>query len=77
MENHIGIKLCKLRKSGGYRQKEIAAMLGIKTSTYSAYEELRANPPLETIYLICMFYNVTFEQLMGPQSVPNKFSIKI
>ncbi len=70
MPNNFGLKLEKLRQGRQLKRREVAAMLGINETTYAAYEECRCTPDPDRINLLCVFFNVSFEQLMGYPSCP-------
>lgn len=56
MKQTIAKKLRELR--GNKRQKEVAAALGIKSKTYQAYEECRAEPSATMLLKIKQYYNL-------------------
>lgn len=58
-----GIKI--MRECNGYRQEEIAALLGIPQGTYSKYERGSIEVPAYIIYRLSCIYNVSMEHLMN------------
>lgn len=53
-----------LRKKVGLTQEQFAIKLGIKRSLLGAYEEGRAKPKLEVIKKICLYFDISFEDLL-------------
>jgi transcriptional regulator with XRE-family HTH domain len=49
----FSINLRSRRKSKGYTQERISKAIGIKISTYGAWEEGRSRPRLEHLAKIC------------------------
>jgi transcriptional regulator with XRE-family HTH domain len=60
VKSHYAKKLETIRKSAGYRQKEVAAAIGEKPSTYAAWEEGRAQPHLHQIDKLHKWYGEWF-----------------
>lgn len=58
-------KLKELRKEKGYSQKEVAKAIGITLSAYSNYEQGIREPSYEILILLCKFYNVSADYLLG------------
>lgn len=56
--------LKKLRKVYGMTQNVLSEMLGIKRSTYSAYETGRITPTLATIQGLADIYQIPIKQFM-------------
>lgn len=61
----VGERLQELRKDKGLSQKELAAILGIKPKTLSAYEREVANPSDEIKVKIARYFNISLDYLMG------------
>lgn len=66
----------ELRKAKGYKQKEIAELLGISPQTYNGYETGRNEPPVELLVRISYLYDIPIDILVqkdrhhkGDQSV--------
>lgn len=70
----IGENLVLLRKERGYKQEQVADMLGIKRDTYARYET-ETNPPISIIKKICEFYNVSSDRLLGIDTVDDYTSM--
>ncbi|EDS72973.1 DNA-binding helix-turn-helix protein [Anaerofustis stercorihominis DSM 17244] len=60
--------LKKFRKLKNFKQKEIAEMLEIDTSTYSNYENGKREPNILTIKKIAKILNVSGDDLLGIKS---------
>lgn len=59
--------LVRLRRMKDYSQKDVAEKLEIPRTTYAAYEESKAEPPLENLNRILKLYNLTtLEELLSP-----------
>ena len=57
-------KLKELRIAYGYKQVDIASVLGIVRQTYSHYERGDRTPNTETLYRIAAFYNISLNELL-------------
>lgn len=55
----------KLRISHGWTQREMAAKLGISSSSVAMYETGKREPDFEMLELIADFFNVDTEYLLG------------
>ena len=58
-------KLRLLRRESNATLKEVSNGIGIPLSTYSNYEQGIREPSLEVLKLICDFYNVCADYLIG------------
>lgn len=61
----IGESLRKTREEHNFKQREIAAALGIDRSTYSFYETGKTRPSLESVFALSKIYNITVDKLLG------------
>lgn len=52
-----------LRKSGGYRQEDLAAALGVSRQTIIAIENDKYNPTLELAMRLARYLGTTVEEL--------------
>jgi len=59
--------LRKLRISKNMQQKELAAILNIKISTYCQYETGKRQPDYETLKRIANYFNVSTDYLLGAE----------
>lgn len=53
------------REKAGYTAKEFAALLGLKYSTYAAYENQGSEPKYDTLCKIAAALRVTTDELLG------------
>ena len=63
------MKLIKLRKDKNLTQEQVANYLNMSQSTYQHYENLRAEPSIETLCKLADFYGVSLDYLVGRQFV--------
>ena len=61
----LGAFMRQLRKDAGIFQKDIAQQLGVKTVTYSAYENDRITPPSDKLYTLAQYYDINVELLIS------------
>ena len=57
--------LKKLRKSCGYRQEEVARVLGVDRSAYSYYESGKTEPSVKNLIKIARMFKVDVDALVG------------
>jgi DNA-binding XRE family transcriptional regulator len=57
-------RLRALRKASGKNQGDVAEAVHVLRSTYQAYEDGRARPPLDIIIAIAQHFGVTIEELV-------------
>ncbi len=60
-------RLKLLRKSRGFTQREIAALLQVDRSAYACYEIGKSQPDLSGLLVLADFYGVTLDELLGRQ----------
>ena len=60
----ISENIRSLRKRAGYTQQELADRIGIKRSLVGAYEEARAEPPIENLLKFADTFAVSIDQLV-------------
>lgn len=60
-----GERLAELRKDKGWKQKELAAMLGIKEKTVSAYENNITYPSGSVQEKIARIFDISLDYLNG------------
>lgn len=61
---NIGEKIKSLRIEAGLLQKDLAKMLNIARETMTGYEVGRSEPDVQTIRKICVFLNVSADELL-------------
>ncbi|MDE7328071.1 MAG: helix-turn-helix domain-containing protein [Lachnospiraceae bacterium] len=62
----------ELREDNDLKQKEVAAYLKIDQRVYSRYETGRNALPLEKAILLCEFYQVSADYLLGLDNVKRR-----
>ncbi|MDE5802543.1 MAG: helix-turn-helix domain-containing protein [Lachnospiraceae bacterium] len=55
----------ELREDNDYRQKEVAAALGIDQRGYSRYETAVSAMPVHHLITLCEFYGVSMDYMVG------------
>ena len=60
-------KLKALREDNDYPQKKIAGILRVAQSTYSQYERGVLSLPIEYFKILCEFYGVSADEILGVQ----------
>lgn len=64
-------RLRGLREDTDKTQTEIAAILGTSQQYYANYESGRRPLPIERLYVLCNFYNVSADYILGlPEGLP-------
>lgn len=66
----IGRTLKELRNKQGLKQADMAQMLDITDKAYSSYETGYTLPPLEKIFILCEFFHVSPDTLLGFDKIP-------
>ncbi len=61
----MGETLRYLRDSKGFSQEYVGDLLGIKQSSYSAYENGKADMPVSYLRILADFYGVTADYILG------------
>ncbi len=59
------MRLKDLREDRDVKQKELAELLNIKQNTYSQYENGKREIPLEMLWKLADFYEVSIDYLIG------------
>ena len=62
----IADRLRALREKHGYKQVDVAAVIGIKQGTYSNYESGKRTPGIDVIYKIAHYYGMTSDEFIAP-----------
>ena len=62
-------RLAELRKEDRKTQEEMANIINVKRSTYSAYERGQILPPYDKIESLAKYFNVTIDYLMVNSNV--------
>lgn len=58
-------RLRELRQEKSMTLKQVSMELNMPLMTYANYEQEKRQPSLETLYLLCDFYDVTADYLIG------------
>lgn len=59
--------LQELRKLNGYSQKQVAAFIKVKATTYNTYESGRTEPPIEILVRLSYLYKVSIDIIVQKQ----------
>ena len=62
---HYSVIMKELREDNDYRQKEVAAALGIDQRVYSRYETAVSAMPVHHLITLCEFYGVSMDYMVG------------
>lgn len=63
-ERHYSAIMRELREDNDYKQKEIAAVLGIDQRVYSRYETAVTAMPVHHLITLCKFYGVSMDYIV-------------
>jgi transcriptional regulator with XRE-family HTH domain len=69
--NRFQQNLKQLRKLKGYTQEQLALKMGIKRSLLGAYEEGRAEPPIERLQDFARMLGVSVDSLIAAPDIPS------
>ena len=73
----IGDKIKELRKINDITQQELANKLGISFQALSNYENNRRTPNVEQIKLICIFFNISADELLEIDTEKDRQKVQI
>ena len=59
------IKIREYRKANGYRQSDLAKLLGIKQNTYSRKENGKSRFTIDEIIMLTHIFKVTYDDLLN------------
>jgi len=65
MSNYLSQNLKYLRKESGLTQEDFAQKLSVNRPSIGAYEEGRAEPKLETLQNIALYFKITLDELIN------------
>ncbi len=68
----IGDRLRELRENLGFMQITVSKKIGISNKVLSNYENNISTPDLQTLILICNFYNISADYLLGLEIKENQ-----
>lgn len=75
MKRCYNLVMKELREDRDLRQKEVADYLKIDQRVYSRYETGINAIPIEKLILLCEFYNVSADYLLGLDTVKKRRNI--
>lgn len=58
-------RIRELRQDNDLTQKEVAEILKVAQTTYSQYELYKRPMPIECLMVLCKFYNVSADYILG------------
>lgn len=61
-----------LRENEELTQAQIAELLHTSQTVYSRYERNERNLPIDYLYTLCKFYNVSADYILGFSDTPRK-----
>ena len=64
-EMTFGERLCHLRESKGWLQRDLASLMNVKSNTISNWEKGISRPNLEQLAQLCQLLNVTADSILG------------
>lgn len=65
-------RLYDLRIDNDLKQEDVAKVLKITTQAYGMYENKKRNLPIESLIILCKFYNVSSDYILGLSDDKNK-----
>ena len=66
----FGERLCELRESKGWLQRDLGFRVGVKANTISNWEKGISRPNLDQICQLCQVLSVTSDTLLGLDKTP-------
>ncbi len=58
-------RLYDLRTDNDLKQEDVAKILKITTQAYGMYENKKRSLPIESLIILCKFYNVSSDYILG------------
>ena len=65
-------RLYDLRTDNDLKQEDVARILKISTQAYGMYENKKRSLPIESLIILCRFYNVSSDYILGLSDDKNK-----
>lgn len=62
------MRLRDLREDNDITQNQIASILNVKQNTYSQYENGKREVPIDVLWKLADYYNVSIDYLVGRQN---------
>ncbi len=63
-------RIRELREDKDLSQTEIAKLLNTSQTVYSRYERNERDLPIDYLYTLCLFYNVSADYILGLPDLP-------
>lgn len=78
IRDNISKNIMFYRKKNGFTQNQLAAQLGVKSTTVSSWERGANAPDIETLYSVCRLFNISLDDMYGikpeePQTIAAHF----
>ena len=71
---HYTQRLKDLREDNDLKQEAVAIILNITRQQYQLYESGKRKLPIDKLMLLCKYYNVSADYILGFTNTPNKLS---
>ena len=68
-------KLIETRKSNGYTQENLSALISVSRSLVAIWEQGRAYPTINDLENICKIFNIEFDELMSKEELKRIYGI--
>ncbi len=68
------LKLKDLREDRDLKQQDVADFLNCRQQTYSRYEKGQAQPSLETLAKLALFFNTSTDFILGITNNPEPYA---
>lgn len=65
-------RLYDLRTDNDLKQEDVAKILKISTQAYGMYENKKRSLPIESLIILCRFYGVSSDYILGLSDDKNK-----
>lgn len=76
IRNNIANNITIYRKKLGLTQSQLAAKIGVKTTSVSSWERGANSPDIETLYSICKLFNISLDEIYGVNTEQGFLSFK-
>lgn len=74
IKNKIAANISFYRKQLGITQKDLACILGVKTTTVSTWERASSLPDAETLFELCQIFHIALSDIYGCDTATMKES---
>ena len=69
-KEEIAARLRSAREKAGYKQEDVANLLGVTPQKVSSFETGRTRVDVDTLVILCRLYNVDANDIMGLSQIP-------